>query len=92
MCRLPTLDGCILGINNRDLQTFKVDLVNTKNILESEVGKKVLKQGMLVVGESGIFTPADIKYVQDAGVRAVLVGESLVKQGDPAEGIRALYA
>ncbi|CAM6102893.1 unnamed protein product [Calypogeia fissa] len=45
----------------------------------------------LVVGESGLFTPDDIKLVQDAGVGAVLVGESLVKQDDPAAGIKDLF-
>lgn len=90
--QLPSLEGCILGINNRDLQTFIVDLKNTKDILESPVGRQVLEQGIMVVGESGIFTPADLAYVQAAGTQAVLVGESLVKQGDPAVGIQALYA
>lgn len=91
MTMLPSLEGCILGINNRDLQSFKVDLANTKMLLESPVGRKVLEQGVLVVGESGIFTIEDLTYVQNTGVRAVLVGESLVKQGDPATGIKKLY-
>ncbi|KAL6640068.1 hypothetical protein ACP70R_022378 [Stipagrostis hirtigluma subsp. patula] len=44
-----------------------------------------------VVGESGLFTPDDVAYVQNAGVSAVLVGESLVKQEDPGRGISGLY-
>lgn len=44
-----------------------------------------------MVGESGLFTPDDIAYVQEAGVKAVLVGESLVKQSDPGRGIADLY-
>ncbi|TXG55568.1 hypothetical protein EZV62_020824 [Acer yangbiense] len=44
-----------------------------------------------VVGESGLFTPDDIAYVQEAGVKAVLVGESIVKQSDPGKGIAGLF-
>ncbi|URD92632.1 indole-3-glycerol phosphate synthase [Musa troglodytarum] len=44
-----------------------------------------------VVGESGLFTPQDISYVQGAGVRAVLVGESLIKQVDPGKAISGLF-
>jgi indole-3-glycerol phosphate synthase len=88
--KLPSLEGCMLGINNRDLQTFKVDLGNTKMIMESEAGKEVVKRGLLMAGESGIFTPADVAYVREAGCGAILVGESLVKQGDPAAGVKAL--
>lgn len=86
------LSGCMLGINNRDLQTFKVDLHNTKSIMESDAGKEVLARGMVMAGESGIFTPEDVAFIQDAGCKAILVGESLVKQGDPAKGVRELLA
>lgn len=44
-----------------------------------------------MVGESGLFTPDDIAYVQEAGVKAVLVGESIVKQSDPKKGIAQLF-
>ncbi|KAG6531861.1 hypothetical protein ZIOFF_005696 [Zingiber officinale] len=45
----------------------------------------------IVVGESGLFVPQDISYVHDAGVRAVLVGESLIKQADPGKAISGLF-
>lgn len=90
MLALETLDGCMLGINNRDLQTFKVDLVRTKEIMESAAGQEVGRRGLLMAGESGIFTPEDVAYVAAAGCGAILVGESLVKQGDPAAGVKAL--
>ena len=48
------------------------------------------ERGIMVVGESGIFKPADVKVVQDAGVRAILVGESLVRETDPATAIKQL--
>lgn len=44
-----------------------------------------------MVGESGLFTPDDIAYVQEAGVKAVLVGESIVKQSDPEKGVAGLF-
>jgi len=92
MLQLDTLEGCILGINNRDLGTFQVSLDCTKNIMASDAGKEVQKRGILMVGESGIFVPEDLKFMQDCGCGAVLVGESLVKQSDAATGIKNLYA
>lgn len=89
---LPDVEKHLLGINNRDLGTFKVDLANTKDIMESEAGRQVKERGILMVGESGIFTPEDVAYVQTAGVGAILVGESLVKQGDPATGVKQLLS
>ncbi|CAH9060303.1 unnamed protein product [Cuscuta epithymum] len=92
MDRVLGIDGIkLIGINNRDLETFKVDISNTKKLLQGERGEIIREKGIIVVGESGLFTPADIAYVQEAGVRAVLVGESIVKQRDPAQGIAELF-
>ncbi|KAM3367960.1 hypothetical protein ACQJBY_016484 [Aegilops geniculata] len=44
-----------------------------------------------VVGESGLFTPDHVSFVQDAGVKAILVGESLIKQEDPGKAIAGLF-
>ncbi|KAG7670467.1 putative Indole-3-glycerol phosphate synthase, chloroplastic [Nannochloris sp. 'desiccata'] len=87
---LPTLEGCMLGINNRNLQNFEIDLANTEMIMSSAQGQKVKDGNILMAGESGIFTPADVARVQAAGCGAILVGESLVKQGDPEAGVKAL--
>jgi indole-3-glycerol phosphate synthase len=143
---LPNLSTCMLGINNRDLGTFKVDLHNTEHIMQSAPGQEVreerqlcsasearraamgpvaarrrgpacrecgcssaavlplpgphhhaparhaqvVSRGLLMAGESGIFTPEDVALVAAAGCGAILVGESLVKQGDPAQGVRDL--
>ena len=57
------LQNCMLGINNRDLQTFKVDLGNNKVIMESKAGQLALQRGLIFAGESGIYTPGDVKYV-----------------------------
>ncbi|KNA03126.1 hypothetical protein SOVF_212150 [Spinacia oleracea] len=92
MDRVLGIEGIqLVGINNRDLETFTVDISNTRNLLDARRTKIIREKGIIVVGESGLFTPADIAYVQDAGVEAVLVGESLIKQPDPAEGIAKLF-
>ncbi|XP_042042541.1 indole-3-glycerol phosphate synthase, chloroplastic-like [Salvia splendens] len=90
--RVIEIEGIqLIGINNRDLETFELNIANTKKLLEGERGQKIREKGIMVVGESGLFTPADIAYVQEAGVKAVLVGESLVKQEDPSAGIAQLF-
>ncbi|XP_061360684.1 indole-3-glycerol phosphate synthase, chloroplastic-like [Gastrolobium bilobum] len=81
----------LIGINNRNLETFEVDISNTKRLLEGERGKIIREKNIIIVGESGMFTPDDIAYVQEAGVKAVLVGESIVKQSDPGKGISNLF-
>eukprot|EP00884_Botryococcus_braunii_P023278 jgi/Botrbrau1/9634/Bobra.0131s0014.2 len=86
------LSNAMLGINNRDLGTFKVDISNNKTIMESAAGKEALARGLLVAGESGIFTPEDVAFVQSTGCGAILVGESLVKEGDPAAAVRKLLS
>lgn len=90
--QLPGVENHLLGINNRDLGTFKVDLALTRQIMDSKAGKEVKARGIIMTGESGIFTPEDVAFVQEAGVGAILVGESLVKQGDPATGIKKLLS
>ncbi|KAF5741360.1 hypothetical protein HS088_TW10G00357 [Tripterygium wilfordii] len=92
MDRVLGIEGIeLIGINNRSLETFKVDIGNTKKLLEGECGQRIREKDIIVVGESGLFTPDDINYVQEAGVKAVLVGESIVKQDDPAKGITGLF-
>jgi len=91
--RALTLEGFpfMLGINNRDLGSFKVDLLTTARLLATPPGVEALRRGTLVVGESGIFTVDDVRLLKDVGVGAVLVGEAIVKQNDPKAGVRALY-
>ncbi|KAH7533518.1 indole-3-glycerol phosphate synthase, chloroplastic [Ziziphus jujuba] len=92
MDRVLGIEGVeLIGINNRNLETFKVDTSNTKKLLEGERGRLIRERDILVVGESGLFTPDDIAYVQEAGVKAVLVGESIVKKNDPRKGITELF-
>ncbi|HWD99285.1 MAG TPA: indole-3-glycerol phosphate synthase TrpC [Bryobacteraceae bacterium] len=74
----------IIGVNNRDLRTFRVSL-DTSISLAPE-----LPDGAIRVSESGIFTAADVARLMDAGYDAFLVGEHLVKAADPAAALRDL--
>jgi indole-3-glycerol phosphate synthase len=76
----------LLGINNRDLSTMTVDVAHTLRLADLVEDKTIL------VSESGIRTPADLKRLRDAGVRIVLVGEHLMKQPDPGAALAALLA
>ncbi|XP_031491598.1 indole-3-glycerol phosphate synthase, chloroplastic-like [Nymphaea colorata] len=92
MDRVLGIEGIqLIGINNRNLETFEVDINNTKQLLEGKRGDMIRQRDIIVVGESGLFTPDDIAFVQNAGVKAVLVGESIVKQEDPKKGIAGLF-
>ena len=82
----PHRSYSLLGINNRDLRTFKVDLGTTLRLTELVEDRRVL------VSESGIHTPADVKKLADAGVRAVLVGESLMRSDDIAAKVKELFS
>jgi indole-3-glycerol phosphate synthase len=72
-------------VNNRNLKTFKVDLATTENL-----APRIIQNGSLLVAESGIHTRADVARVQQCGAGAILVGESLVKQGDIGAKVREL--
>lgn len=73
----------LLGINNRNLENFSVDLQTTTQLL-AQRSQQLQERGILTVSESGLHTPADLALVAQAGAEAVLIGESLVKQLDPA--------
>ncbi|HAJ61630.1 MAG TPA: indole-3-glycerol-phosphate synthase TrpC, partial [Cyanobacteria bacterium UBA8543] len=90
--RILALDGVTLvGINNRNLEDFSVDLQTTCQILEAR-GNQLRERGIMVVSESGLHTPVDLNQVASAGATAVLIGESLVKQPEPAEAIAKLFS
>jgi indole-3-glycerol phosphate synthase len=71
----------LIGINNRDLRTFVVDLAVT------ELLAPVVPDDVVLVGESGIFTSDDARRMRNAGMDAVLVGESLIVAPDRTEAI-----
>ncbi len=74
----------LVGINNRDLKTLTVDLEVTNRLVPG------IPPGVLVVGESGISTVDHVRTMAEAGVDAILVGESLIMQDDRAQAVRAL--
>jgi indole-3-glycerol phosphate synthase len=74
----------LIGINNRDLSTFKVSLTTTEHI------RPMIPAEIAVVAESGIFTGADVERLAQANVDAILVGEALVTADDIAEKVREL--
>jgi indole-3-glycerol phosphate synthase len=85
--RVLKIDGIdLIGINNRNLEDFTVDLQTTVNLMK-ERGKPLREKEILVVSESGLFTREDLQFVAQAGAGAVLMGESLMKQADPAEAL-----
>ncbi|MEH2163821.1 MAG: indole-3-glycerol phosphate synthase TrpC [Nostoc sp.] len=79
----------LVGINNRNLEDFTVDLKITQQLL-SQRQQYLQSLDITVVSESGLYTPADLSLVAEAGVRAVLVGESLVKQSDVEQAVQSL--
>jgi indole-3-glycerol phosphate synthase len=90
--RVMTLDGVsLIGINNRNLEDFTVDLQTTCQILAAR-GEELQKRNILVVSESGLYTPEDLSIVAQSGASAVLIGESLVKQPDPELAVKKLFA
>lgn len=81
----------LIGINNRNLEDFSVSLQITTDILAQR--KEILAQrGILIVSESGLHTATDLNTVKAAGAKAVLIGESLVKQDNLAQAIANLFA
>ncbi|MCK4739048.1 MAG: indole-3-glycerol phosphate synthase TrpC [Deltaproteobacteria bacterium] len=78
------LGADIIGINNRDLNTFETDITTTIELV------KDIPDGVLVVSESGISSAEDIKKLKEAGVSAFLVGEALMKDGQSGEKLKEL--
>ena len=76
----------LVGINNRNLRTFEVTLDTTLGLL------KDVPADRLLVTESGILKPADVKRMRDAGVHAFLVGEAFMRADEPGEALARLFA
>jgi indole-3-glycerol phosphate synthase len=71
----------LIGVNNRDLKTFTVDL-GTTVALAGKVAAQIASGEILFVAESGIHTRADVERLTASGAKAILVGESLMRQAD----------
>lgn len=87
--RVLATEAQIIGINNRDLKTMKVDLKTTARLAPKAIAKNQ-DQNRVIVSESGINTFEDVKFVREAGAHAILVGESLMRGGDIGEKVREL--
>jgi indole-3-glycerol phosphate synthase len=79
-------DACILGINNRNLKTFAVDLHTTEELAED------VPEDIILVSESGIKTVQEARQVYEWGANGILVGEALMRSGDPARAIHDFMA
>jgi len=86
MDRAVRLGADLVGVNNRDLRTFVTDLAITERLAARA------PTDALLVTESGIFSPQDAARLEVAGARAMLVGESLMRQADVTAATRALLA
>jgi len=96
--RARKISPVLIGVNNRNLKTFKVDLATTERLaarLKSSAGVPPAPDRRdacpaLLVAESGIHTRADVERLQQCGAKAVLVGESLMRGGDIGTKVREL--
>lgn len=79
------LETPLVGINNRNLRTFEVNLDTTLALLER------IPRDRIVVTESGIFTPEDVALMRDNGVHAFLVGEAFMRQPDPGVELARVF-
>jgi indole-3-glycerol phosphate synthase len=86
MKRVAALGAPVIGINNRDLTTFKVSLDTTYQLLEHAPADAFL------ISESGIKTADDVAKLHAAGIRGILVGEHLLKQGKVKTAVQTLMS
>jgi indole-3-glycerol phosphate synthase len=101
--RAMKISPALIGVNNRNLKTFKVDLATTEKLAakmedgrlrmaKSSAPSSILNSpsSPLLVAESGIHTRADVEQLKKCGAKAILVGESLMKHGDIGAKVREL--
>jgi len=80
------IPDAIIGINNRDLKTFKTDIKTTIEL------KKLIPESKLLVTESGIVSSENIKTLRENGINSFLVGEAFMKTNQPGEALKKLFS
>lgn len=88
LARAQAIGAPLIGVNNRDLKSFKVDLANAEKIAAKLFSSHVTHHSSLLVAESGIHTRQDVERLARCGAGAILVGESLVRQGIKSIGAK----
>jgi indole-3-glycerol phosphate synthase len=84
--RALRLKSPLIGINNRDLKTFKTDIANSERLAPQ------IPRDKIIVAESGLAEPRDLARMAKSGISTFLIGESLMRQPDVAAATRALLA
>ena len=85
MDRVLRLDHDLIGVNNRNLNTFETSLATSERL------KKMLPGEQLLVTESGIKTVSDVKRMQDSGINTFLVGEAFMREEDPGQALKRMF-
>ncbi len=85
LCSAINSDADLVGINNRNLATLEVDLNTTKNLLE-----KNAINGKIIVSESGVKAPADVRFLHGCGAKAFLVGSAIMLEDDVKRKVKEL--
>jgi len=85
MERALLLDHDLIGVNNRNLNTFETSLATSERL------KKMLTDDQLLVTESGIRTAGDVKRMQASGINAFLVGEAFMRESDPGQALKRMF-
>jgi indole-3-glycerol phosphate synthase len=85
MERALHLDHDLIGVNNRNLNTFETSLATSERL------KKMLPGDQLLVTESGIRTVDDVKRMQDSGINTFLVGEAFMREEDPGRALKRMF-
>jgi len=90
LTRALKISPALIGVNNRDLKNFKVDLATTEKLAAKLFSSPVTRHSSLLVAESGIHTRADVERLKKCGANAILVGESLMRGENIKSKIREL--
>jgi indole-3-glycerol phosphate synthase len=88
--RALKMGATLIGVNNRNLKNFKVDLATTERLATKLFSSPATRHSSLLIAESGIHTRADVERLKKCRAKAILVGESLLKGGDIGTKVREL--